>query len=94
MEENKQGYPAIFRFSEDGWYCVEFVDFGWVTEGSTLEEAYKMAGDLLLLYYDEPEANRVRPSKIEDVKVTGDEKVLMVYPKYFNINDPTEKNPS
>ena len=84
-------YPAIFHVEEDGGYWVEFPDFGWVTQGDTFDEAYKMAGDLLYLYYGEPVCDRVRPSKLSQIEVTGDDRAVMVYPKYYNSKNPTEE---
>lgn len=45
-------YPAIFTY-EEGAYTVIFPDLeGCFTEGETLEEAFKFAGEALALYLD------------------------------------------
>ncbi|MDR3304936.1 MAG: type II toxin-antitoxin system HicB family antitoxin [Clostridiales Family XIII bacterium] len=44
-------YPAIFHKEEDGTFWVEFPDLpGCLTDGETLEEAIKNAGDVLGVY--------------------------------------------
>ena len=83
-------YPAIFHKEEIG-YFVEFPDFGYVTEGDTLEEAKLMAGDLLNLCLGEYKEHP-KPSTIEEVKnsknfkIGEEDFVLMIKPKLY-IND-------
>ena len=69
-------YPAVFHKEEDGRYSVVFPDLGCATDGDTIEQAYKMAKEALALWLDGEEC--VAPSKVEDVKVDKNEKVMLV----------------
>ena len=75
-------YPAVFTPAEEGGYLVQFVDAeNWFTEGDTLEEAERMADDVLnLMLWDAEEESREIPAatKIEDVKVKDGEIVKMI----------------
>ncbi len=69
-------YPAIFHQEEDG-FTVTFPDLlGCVTCGDTLDEAQKMAAEALALYLDG--AEQPTASCVDDVVVTGQDKVLLV----------------
>ncbi|MDO7788671.1 type II toxin-antitoxin system HicB family antitoxin [Desulforamulus aquiferis] len=49
--KDKYIFPAIFQACEEGGYCVTFPDLpGCITEGDTMEEAFYMAKDALLLH--------------------------------------------
>ncbi len=53
MNTSKDTYifPAVFDPCEEGGYCITFPDLpGCITEGDTLEEAYKMAKEAATLH--------------------------------------------
>ena len=51
--DNRKHYPALIDRGEDGNYGVLFPDFmGCVTVGSSLDEAYKMAQEVLLFHVE------------------------------------------
>lgn len=89
----KYVYPAVFT-PEDGGYTVNFPDFeSCYTEGDSLEEAMKMANDVLCLtLYDMEETGKVipAPSQIKAVAAEGESFVSLVrcdtveYRKYFD----------
>lgn len=89
----KYVYPAVFT-PEDGGYVVNFPDFdSCYTEGDTLEEAMKMANDVLCLtLYDMEETGKEipAPSQIKAVEANGESFVSLVrcdtveYRKYFD----------
>ncbi|MCQ2466395.1 MAG: type II toxin-antitoxin system HicB family antitoxin [Clostridia bacterium] len=66
-------YSAIFHEADEGGYWVTFPDFPeCMTQGETLEEAYKMASEALGLCIDEKLRNDVElpnPSKPVDYMV-------------------------
>lgn len=75
-------YPAIF-FKIDDEYRVIFPDLEISTDGSTFEEAYMFAKDLLRVYFVYVLKNDLDynlPSTYEDVQATckGNEKVAMI----------------
>ncbi|PKM44564.1 MAG: pilus assembly protein HicB [Firmicutes bacterium HGW-Firmicutes-8] len=44
-------FPAVFDPCEEGGYCITFPDLpGCITEGNTLEEAYRMAKEAATLH--------------------------------------------
>ncbi|MDR2047447.1 MAG: type II toxin-antitoxin system HicB family antitoxin [Clostridiales bacterium] len=46
-------YPAVFAVAKEGGYMVYFPDLkGCVTQGDTVEDAYKNAKEALHLYLD------------------------------------------
>jgi len=52
-------YPALFHTAEEGGFWVSFPDFPeCLTEGDSIEEAYKMAGEALGLTITDRLANR------------------------------------
>ena len=60
-------YPAVFHYdTSDNTYLVSFPDFVGVTEGTTLTEAFHMAGDCLLCMID-GESNLPTPTPYEKV---------------------------
>ena len=79
----KYTYPAIFTPANGGGYLVQFVDSeNWFTEGETLEEAERMADDVLnLMLLDAEEKKREIPTatKIEDVKAKDGEIVKVIH---------------
>lgn len=89
----KYVYPAVFT-PEDGGYIVTFPDFeSCYTEGDSLEEAMKMANDVLCLtLYDMEETGKAIPAPSQIKTVTADEEsfVSLVrcdtveYRKYFD----------
>ena len=81
MEMKK--YPAIFKKEDDG-YFVSFPDLGIVTDGETLDEAKKMAGDLLHLWLTIDENTVIKePSTLESVQKTTNDLVFMIEPKVY-----------
>ena len=73
----KRIYPAVFE-KEDGGYAVYFPDLeGCVTEGDTIEDAFKYAKEVLALHLDGLD-NAPEPSKIEDLIQSGDNIVMLV----------------
>ena len=69
-------YPAIFHKEIDGRYSVAFPDLGCTTFGDSIEQAYKMAKEALALWLDGEEY--VTPSKVEDIIIDKNEKVMLV----------------
>ena len=64
--ENKI-YPAVFHTNDNG-YLVEFPDIpGCLTEGKTIEEAFRMAGDALYCWLENT-PDIPKPSKLEDIQ--------------------------
>jgi antitoxin HicB len=75
--ETERIFPAIFH-EEEGTYWVEFPDIpGCFSQGDTIEEAYKMAGEALALALDDND-NNIKPSPLEDIKVSGKDRVMLV----------------
>ena len=69
-------FPAVFH-EEDGRYWVEFPDIpGCFSQGETLEEAYRMAGEALALALDDN--NAIKPSPMENIEVSGSDRVMLV----------------
>lgn len=57
-ETSRENFYAVFAPATEGGYNVSFPDFpGCVTFGSTLEEAQKMAQEVLELWLEELAAN-------------------------------------
>ncbi|MFZ3173043.1 MAG: type II toxin-antitoxin system HicB family antitoxin [Carboxydocellales bacterium] len=51
MSKDTHVFPAIFDPCDEGGYCITFPDLlGCVTEGDTIEEAYKMAKEAATLH--------------------------------------------
>lgn len=70
---DKYVYMAIFNPCEEGGYCVTFPDLPeCITEGDTVEEAFRMAKEALELFIwnleDENEEIPI-PSKAENIKL-------------------------
>lgn len=68
---SKIAYPALFH-EEDGSYWVEFPDLeGCLTDGDTIEEAYKHAKEALGFYLDRngdvDERTINKPSEVKDI---------------------------
>lgn len=62
---NSYFYPAIFHNDEKGGYWISFPDFPeCMTQGETMEEAYKMAWDALGLCIDERLKNKEELPKV------------------------------
>ena len=77
--ENKI-YPAIFHETEDGGFWVEFPDIpGCLTQGSTLEEAFNMAGDALFVFLETLE-DYPNASDISTINCDAKDRVLLVTP--------------
>lgn len=75
-------YPAIFHKGDTG-YWVEFPDLpGCLSEGSSAEDALLMAGDALYGWLSSVE-DAPAPSRIDDVRVSGDAFVQMVRPAIY-----------
>lgn len=56
---NQYFYPAIFHNDEHGGYWISFPDFPeCMTQGETMEEAYKMAVEAMGLCIDERVKNK------------------------------------
>ena len=89
----KYVYPAVFT-PEDGGYVVHFPDFeSCYTEGGSLEEAMKMANDVLCLtLYDMEETGKEIPAPSQIKAVETDEASFaslvccdtVEYRKYFD----------
>ena len=70
-------YPAVFEKADDG-YTVYFPDLqGCITEGDTIEEAYKNARDVLALHIDGL-TDLPEPSKIENMKKIENEVIMLI----------------
>lgn len=90
----KYVYPAIFTAEKEGGYSVVFPDLeGCYTQGETLDEALKMAEDVLnlTLYGLEEDGKSIAPpTNIRDIKVGDDEFTTLVgcdtieYRRYFD----------
>jgi Uncharacterized conserved protein len=74
-------YPAIFE-EFDGEYTVIFPDLdGCLTQGSGLEESYKMAFEVLgmtLTYLEEENREIPVPSNPKDIKLEGNQFVAII----------------
>jgi antitoxin HicB len=71
-------FPAIFH-KDDEQYWVEFPDIpGCFSQGETIEEAYKMAKAALALALDGEDNKNAKPSNIENIAVSGNDKVMLV----------------
>ena len=79
-------YPAIFSKEENG-YFVQFPDLDIVTEGETIEEAKKMAGDLLHMWLSTEDMEINAPSTLESVQETTDDLVFLIEPKVYVSRD-------
>ncbi|MCD8025388.1 MAG: type II toxin-antitoxin system HicB family antitoxin [Clostridiales bacterium] len=96
----KYVYPAVFT-KEDNGYSVRFPDIdGCYTQGETVDEAMKMAQDVLtLMLYDCEEDNREikSPSNIRDLQLADNEFSSLIcadtleYRRYFD-NKSVKKN--
>lgn len=79
-------YPAIFRKETKG-YFVEFPDLkGCLTEGETLDEAIKMAGDALHIWLvdEDKNSNISKPSSLEVIKEQyANDIVLLIKPQNY-----------
>lgn len=70
-------YPAIFE-KENGGYVVSFPDLvGCITEGDTIEDAYKYAKEVLALHLDGLD-NAPAPSNVEDLVVAANQRIMLV----------------
>ena len=78
----KYVYPAIFTAEKEGGYSVVFPDLeGCYTQGETIEEALKMAEDVLdlTLYGLEEDGKDIAPpSDIRELKVEDNEFASLV----------------
>ena len=82
-------YPAIFHKEEDeSGYSVTFPNLPIVTCGDTLDEAKKMAGDVLYLWLSEEDRGIFdlnEPSSLEEIQKSTTDLVFMIKPEiYFN----------
>lgn len=71
-------YPACF-FKEDKGYTVIFPDLNFLsTQASTLDEAFKMAIDVLALYLYKPNKKAIinKPSDLNDISLINIAKEL------------------
>lgn len=79
-------YPAIFRKQTKG-YFVDFPDLpGCLTEGETLDEAIKMAGDALHIWLTTEDENTKfpMPSSLDMIKEQYENDiVLLIKPQYY-----------
>lgn len=77
----KYVYPAVFTKDGD-FYNVNFPDFeGCYTQGSTIEEAFEMASDILCLTLYNLEENKSaipKPSDVKSIQTGNDEFVSLV----------------
>ncbi|MEG2450730.1 MAG: type II toxin-antitoxin system HicB family antitoxin [Clostridia bacterium] len=81
-------YPAIFHKSEEGDYWVEFPDLhGCLTEASTLDEAYAMAGDALFVWFAGEKQTQPEPSEISKIEVNDDSFVSLVKAEPYESED-------
>lgn len=70
-------YPALFK-EEDGGFVVTFPDLpGCITEGDTIEEAYKYAKEALALFLDDMK-EKPKPSAVKDIKAVNNNLVMLV----------------
>ncbi|MBQ4269093.1 MAG: type II toxin-antitoxin system HicB family antitoxin [Clostridia bacterium] len=71
-------YPAIFHAEKGGVFWVEFPDFkGCFTQGETLDEAYEMAKEALLLWLAELKEFPT-PSTVFDLSAEVGAKIMLV----------------
>ena len=69
-------FPAVFHAEGDSGYWVEFPDIpGCFSQGDTLEEAYRMAGEALALALD---GDDFIPSPAGNIVVNGEDRVMVV----------------
>jgi predicted RNase H-like HicB family nuclease len=69
-------FPAVFHAEGDSGYWVEFPDIpGCFSQGDTLEEAYRMAGEALALALD---GDDFIPSPAGNITVYGEDIVMSV----------------
>lgn len=78
----KKTYPAIF-YKENNSYWVEFPDLeGCLTNGETVELAFKNAKEALDLYLnregDMYERSINEPSSFEEIKALNPEQIIML----------------
>lgn len=75
-------FPALFESGEEKGYCVTFPDLpGCITEGDTLEEAYKMAKEALELHLygmEEDGDNIPKPTKPNKIKLNENSFVSLI----------------
>ncbi|ARF66519.1 hypothetical protein B7C51_00015 [Paenibacillus larvae subsp. pulvifaciens] len=75
-------YPAIFTEEEGGLWSVEFPDIkNAVTQGDSVEDAYRMAVELLsAMVYDDIKAGKElpKPSQVGEVPHADNEFVTLV----------------
>ena len=66
---NRYFYPAIFHNADEGGFWISFPNFPEiVTQGETIEEAYKMASEALGLFIDERlKSNEELPQAVSPV---------------------------
>jgi len=84
-------YPAIFE-QFNGEYTVVFPDLeGCLTQGSNLEESYKMAFEVLgmtLTYFEEEKRELPAPSNPKDIKLEREQFVAIIE---FNLQEYRKK---
>lgn len=81
MKKDCYIYPAIFNYKKDG-ISISFPDLqGCNTCGDNDEDAFYMAKDALGLYIackEDDEEKLPEPSKLSEIKLKEDEKVILV----------------
>lgn len=79
----KYVYPAIFTAEKEGGYSVNFPDLeGCYTQGETIEEALKMAEDVLnltLYGLEEDGKDITAPTEIRKLELADDEFASLVF---------------
>lgn len=77
MYLNNLIYPAIFE-KENGGYIVSFPDLeGCITEGDTIEDAYKYAKEVLALHLDNLDGAPT-PSSVEILAIEANQRIMLV----------------
>ena len=73
-------YPAIFHEAEEGGFWITFPDFpGCFSQGETMEEAYEMAVDALVLCISDIEKEkRVLPVPTNPTEITTQNREAVV----------------
>lgn len=92
---NKLFYPAMFHRAEEGGFWVSFPDFPeCLTEGDTMEEAYKMASDALGLCITEKMRDKEelpKPSNLDGLQISEEYFIVVIA---FDLEDYRRQNNS
>lgn len=92
---NKLFYPAMFHRAEEGGFWVSFPDFPeCLTEGDTMEEAYKMAFQALGLCITEKVREKEelpKPANLESLQISEEYFIVVIA---FDLEDYRRQNNS